>query len=179
MPGELVAERCGDGGVALNHARHSEAAVEAGSDVVGVTFAPTGFVENLLRSQAKITKVVREQNAREQGRSGGAAAHAERDLVLKMEADGRRGQAKVAEHLGVGHQNEVVVEAGTQVGVATGRGNREGRGRFGPDGKEERHGQAEGIKAGPEIGRGGRKASVKRMGAHAERRITPRPRGPR
>ena len=58
------------------------------------------------------------------------------------------------ENAGVGGDDEVAFEAGAEGGVAAGGFDVEVLGGDGVDGEVERHGEAEGVEAGAEVGGG-------------------------
>ena len=140
--------------------------MKTGGDVIGVALALRGLVKDLLWRPAEVAEVIGQQDTRKKSRGGRAATHAEGNLVLDLDGDGGSCEAEVSEDLGVGHQDEVVVETAAELGVSAGCGDREGRGPLGAHGEEEGHRQAHGIEGGAEIGGGGGKPDEEGRGAH-------------
>ena len=114
--------------------------------------------------------MVGQQDTGEESGGTGSAAHAERDFVVELEVKTRGQDAGVGQHVHVGGEDEVVFEAGAEVGVAAGGVDVEVLRDGGVDGEVEGHGQTEGVEAGAEVGGGRGQAEVKRFGLGVNRR---------
>jgi hypothetical protein len=126
-----------------------------------VTFAAAGLFKYLLGGPVEIAEVVGEQNCGEESGSAGAAAHAEGDLIVKLEMKTGSENANVGEDVDVGGEDQVIFELRAEIGVATASVDVEILSGGGVDGEVEGHRETDRVEARAEIGRGRRQAELK------------------
>ncbi len=107
--------------------------------------------------------MIRQKDSGYQRSGRGAATHSQGNLIVEFQVESAGEDSGVGQDIEVGGEDEVVVEARTEIGVAAGGVDVElpcgGR----VDGEVERHRETEGVKARAEVGGGRGKTEVKRL----------------
>ena len=119
--------------------------------IIRMSFLGTGFRKDLIACPAKTTKVRGQSNRSQPACSRGAAAHAQRNLILHANGKGWDRLPFSGKERFVRLEDQVIVERRAQIRVFAGRGNGVLLGQFGFDRqmKIERH--SGGVKRSAQI----------------------------
>ena len=103
----------------------AEAVVPAGSVLwrFGMPLTATGLLQNLSVCPRQTTEVIGHKDSHQKRGGRGAAAHAQRNLIVELEMDMRSEDAGVGQDVHIGGENQVVFEPRTLFGVAASRGD--------------------------------------------------------